>query len=83
MTEKILDYRKVNSPEQAKETIKYFENVYHHSYDWNSSLGEIEDAVAVCILETNSGRRYVTTTKRMSYFEHREVVADERNIGGL
>lgn len=83
MTEKIIDYRKVNSPEQAREAIKYFENVYHYSYDWSNSLGEIEEAVAVCILETSSGRRYVTTTKRMSYFERREVVADERNIGGL
>ena len=74
MTEKILDYRTVSSPEQAIETIKHFENKYHRDYNWNVSLGEIEEAVAVCLLETDSGNRYVTTTKRMDYIERRKVV---------
>lgn len=74
MTDKILDYRTVSSPEQARETIKYFENMYHRCYDYGYSYGGVEDAIAVCVLETSMGRRFVTTTTVMRYIESKEVV---------
>lgn len=74
MTEKIIDYRTVSSPEQASKAIKDFERIYHRDYDWGLSYGDIEDAIAVCLLETERGYRYVTTTKVMNYIERREVV---------
>jgi len=74
MTEKILEYRTVFSPEQARETIEDFEKKHHTHYDWGLSSGEIEEAIAVCVLEVDSGNRYVTTTKGMNYIERRQVV---------
>lgn len=74
MTEKIIDYRTVSSPEQASKVIKDFERTYHRDYNWSLSFGEVEEAVAVCLLETEGGCRYVTTTKVMNYIERREVV---------
>lgn len=80
MTEKIIEYRTVSSPNAANKFIKYFENKYIISYDWRHSNGEVEDAVAVCVLETESGRRFVTTTSGMKYIESRTGV---KNIGSL
>lgn len=74
MTDKILEYRTVSSPEQAQRAIEDFENMFQTRYSWGHSYGEIEEALAVCVLETESGNRYVTTTSRMKYIESREVV---------
>jgi hypothetical protein len=83
MTEKILEYRTVTSHEQARKIIKDFENKYHTHYDWGLSYGDIEEAIAVCLLETERGYRYVTTTKVMSYIERRRVVKTVEDIGEL
>ena len=83
MTEKIIDYRTVSSPEQASKVIKDFERTYHRDYNWNLSLGEVEEAVAVCLLETEGGYRYVTTTRNMNYIESRRVAKTFEDIGEL
>lgn len=74
MADKILDYRTVTSPEQARETIEDFENRYHCEYSWGKSHGGIDDAVVVCLLELDSRRRFVTTSTGMKYVNFREVV---------
>lgn len=74
MTEKILEYRTVTGNEQARKIIKDFENKYHTHYDWGLSYGNVEDAIAVCVLQTNSINRYITTTRVMDYIMRREVV---------
>lgn len=82
MAEKILDYRTCSSPNIAHKFIGYFENKYHCEYRWGHSYGEIEEAIAVCVLEMEDGDRCVTTTSRMKYIESRKVVK-EIDIGGL
>lgn len=82
MTQKIIEYRTCSTPNIAQRFIEYFEKKHHTHYDWGLSLGEVEDAVAVCVLEVDSGRVYVTTTKNMNYINNREVVK-EIDIGGL
>lgn len=83
MTEKILEYRTCSTPNIAKRFIEYFENKYHTHYNWGLSLGEIEEAIAVCLLETDIGNRYVTTTRNMNYIESRRVAKTFEDIGEL
>lgn len=83
MTDSILEYRTCSSPNIAKRLIEHFENKYNTHYNWGLSYGDIEDAIAVCLLETRSGNRYVTTTKVMSYIERRRVVKTVEDIGKL
>ena len=74
MIEKILDYRKVTSLEQARKVVEHFKKIYDCAYDWGYSYGDIEEAIAVCVLEINSYHKYVTTTSVMRYIERIEVV---------
>lgn len=74
MTEKILDYKIVNCSEQAKRVVKDFENRYLCHYSWSESNGEIDNAVAVCVLVIDDCYKFVTTTANMNYIERREVV---------
>ena len=83
MTGKILVYRTVSSPKIAQMVVEYLKKKYNTGYDWGLSYDEIEDAIAVCVLETRSGNRYVTTTKVMNYIERRRVVRTIEDIGEL
>lgn len=74
MTDKILDYKTVNCSEQAKRVVKDFENRYHCDYSWGKSNGNVVDAVAVCLLETADGYRFITTAAGMRYIENRKVI---------
>lgn len=83
MTQKIIEYRTCSTPNIAQRFIEHFEKKYHTYYDWGLSLGEVEDAVAVCVLEIDSGTRYVTTTKNMNYINNRITVKTIEDIGEL
>ena len=83
MTQKIIEYRTCSTPNIAQRFIEYFENKYRTHYDWGLSLGEIEDAVAVCVLEVDSGDRYVTTTKNMNYINNSKTAKTFEDIGEL
>lgn len=83
MTQKIIEYRTVSSPNIARRFIEHFKNKYHTGYDWGYSYGEIEEAIAVCILETESGNRYVTTTSKMSYINNKRTSKTFEDIGKL
>lgn len=74
MVDKILDYKFVNGSEQAKRVVKDFESRYHCDYNWGKSNGNVVDAVAVCLLETTDGCRYITTAAGMRYIENIKVV---------
>lgn len=73
MFEKIIEYRTVSSPNIAKRAVEYFKEKYKTDYDWGLSNGEVDDAIAVCVLELDDGNRYVTTTTTMRYIEGRKV----------
>lgn len=83
MTQKIIEYRTVSSPNIAQRAVKYFKKKYSCDYNWALSYDDIENAIAVCILETECGNRYVTTTSKMSYIEHRRIVKTIEDIGEL
>lgn len=83
MADKLIEYRTCSSPNAAKRFIEHFKNKHHCDYDWSESYGEIGEAIAVCVLETESGNRYVTTTSRMSYIINRMTAKTFEDIGEL
>ena len=83
MTQKIIEYRTCSTPNIAQRFIEYFEKKHRTYYNWGLSLGEVEDAVAVCVLEVGSGNRYVTTTKNMNYINNRVTTKTIEDIGEL
>lgn len=83
MTDKLIEYRTVSTTNIARRAIKYFEDKYHIHYSWSHSYGEIEDAIAVCVIETEDHYRCVTTTSRMSYIVNRRTAKTFEDIGEL
>lgn len=83
MTDKIIEYRTCSTPKIAQRFIEYFEKKYDCCYRWGYSYGEIEEAIAVCVLELDNGCRCVTTTSRMSYINSRRTVKTIEDIGEL
>lgn len=83
MTDKLIEYRTVSSPNIAKRCIEYFKDKYHCNYCWEYSYGEIEEAIAVCVIETEDNFRCVTTTSKMSYINNRRTSKTFEDIGEL
>ena len=83
MTDKIIEYRTVSSPNIARRVIKYFEDKYHIHYSWRDSFGEIEEANAVCVLDTEDNYRCVTTTSPMSFINRKRTDKTFEDIGEL
>lgn len=83
MAQKIIEYRTVSSPNIAKRFIEHFKNKYNIDYDWSYSYGEIEEAIAVCVIKTEDNFKCVTTTSRMSYINNRRTSKTFEDIGEL
>ena len=83
MTDKLIEYRTCSTPNIAQRFIEYFEKKYDCCYRWGDSYGEIEEAIAVCVIETEDNFRCVTTTSRMSYINNRRTAKTIEDIGEL
>lgn len=83
ITDKLIEYRTCSTPNIAKRFIEYFEKKYGCYYRWGHSYGEIEEAIAVCVLELDNHTKCVTTTSRMSYINNRRTAKTFEDIGEL